>query len=580
MRTIATILALACAVAQAETTWPLTTLRVACETDGEFRQLVDITRSNKGSFNAYWISYNHPWFADEKVMRLLEASAARSQIARAAGILASDQQGVTLGHGSHLIGGIDTGDKERLVIPDDAYAVGRTGERMGDFCPRSPFVLAREEWYVETICRIQRPAALWLDDDLRNGIWKPDACFCDRCIAAFNAETGRNVTREELVGRLFGGKEVDDVRSAWFAFNERSLALFAAAARRGANKVDPSLRLCLQSANAAYFYSGIGRRAVLWELSDHGKCQTGIRCGCGYFTEILPPRDLVRRLQHVAREAARCRTYGNWMGSIAYENDTYAHQVLNKTWEASLKENALALSVGCDALTMYWYDSARKEPMELFAEFAGHLAAWRPYFERLSAVSRRTTLGGVARKLPENFADILPGALRNGVNPQEKSLSTLYAFEHPMDLQLALYGIPVTVAEARPQAWYTLADRWIGKGHQNNPTTEELERMRDLYDARAEGGLPVRIAKAQPLVVWPRVDAEGRLVAVTFFNCTLGRATKVLVRLRRPAGTRLTWMAGETVPQELVPQAGDSANERTVVLPDIPGFDLGTVFVD
>lgn len=560
--------------------WPLTTLRLACKTDEELRRIIDITVRHRGSFDEYWLSYMHPWYDDEKVLHLLGRGGERAELVRAAGIRAGDQQGLTIGHGSALIGGFSKGGSGCLDIPEDSYSVGRDGTRQFGFCPRSPFVLAREEWYVEQVCRLERPVSLWLDDDLRNGVWKPDACFCDRCLKAFNSETGRSVTRQELVGRLFGGQDVDDIRSAWFDFNERSLALFAAAARRGANKANPSLQLCLQSANAAFFYSGAGRRAVLWELSDHGRCQTGIRCGSGYYTEFAPPRDLIRRLQHVGREAARCRAYGDWMGSVTYENETYTHQVLNKTWEASLKENALSLAVGCDAVTMYWYDSARPEPMELFEELAGHLAAWRPYFERLSAVSRRTSLGGVARKIPGNFRDVLPETLRKDVDPAEKSLSTRYTFEHPMDLQVALYGIPVTVAEAGPQAFYTEADRWIGEGHENNPTTAELEKMRDLFDARSHGSVPVRIGKAQQLVVWPRVDDGGRLVAVTFFNCSMGRATKVPVRLRNPSGTRLTWMSGESAPCELASRPGSLSGERLVTLPDIPGFDLGTVFVD
>lgn len=560
--------------------WPVSTLRLACTTDGEYRQIVEITGRHRGSFDEYWLFYLHPWFEDAKVRRLLDRAAEWAAIARAAGIRAGDQQGITIGHGSELIGGFSKGGKGCLDVPEDAYSVGRDGRRQLGFCPRSPFVLQREEWYVEQVCRIEHPDSLWLDDDLRLGVWKADSCFCDRCLKAFNAETGRSVARPQLVGRLFGGAETDDVRSAWFDFNERSLALFAAAARRGANKADPSLRLCLQSANAAYFYSGTGRRAALWELSDHGRCPTGIRCGSGYWTENCPPRDLVRRLQHVAREAARCRAYGDWMGSIAYENETYTHQVLNKTWEASLKENALALAVGCDAVTMYWYDSSRPEPMSLFEEFAAHLSAWRPYYDRLSAVSRRTVLGGVARKLPADFRDVLPETLRGNVNTNEKSLSVHYTFDHPMDPQLAIFGIPVTVAEARPQGFYTPADRWTGKGNENNPTTDEVERLRNLFDARSGGTVPVRLGKTHPLVVWPRVDADGRLVAVTFFNCSLGRAAGVPVRLRRPAGARLTWMSGESAPRDLMSEPGTLPEERIVTLPEIPGFDLGTIFID
>ena len=573
-------LAVAGATAPAAADMPLLTLRLACRED-RLGEIIETNLRHPGSCDEYWISYHNPYCSEAKLSRdigMLVRSVPRIE---AAGIRASTQQGVTLGHGSPLIGGFDRlAPEDRPSIPDDAYAVARDGTRLGDFCARSPFILETEERYIERLSRETKLAAVWLDDDMRIGVWKPDACFCDRCIAAFNAETGRSVTRKELAGRLFGGDAVDTIRGDWFAFNARSIAGFAAAARRGADKAKSDVFLALQTCNAAYFYTGLDFGPALWELSGHGRHKTGVRCGSGYFTEILAPRDLVRRLQHVTRETERCRSYGDWFATATYENDTYTHQVLNKTWEASMKEDALALAAGCDAVTMYWFDSSREEPMEYFDEFAAGCAAWRPYFERLSSVSCRTRMGGVARRVAAGFENVLPGALRRPADPAARSLAVSYSREHPCDLKLALYGIPVTVEEAQPQAFYEPSDVWSGTGHQNNPTTAELEAMRDMFDERSGGTVPVRLAKTHPLVVYPRVAADGSLVAATFFNCTLGRAAKVPVRLRRPGGSRFTWMSGAAKPVELKSEPGSLPGERVVVLPEIPGFDLGTVFVD
>ena len=568
------------AACAAEVKTPIVTMRLACSED-HLGKVIETNLRYPGSCDEYWVGYQSPYFSESRVSRDLARMDRFVRRSEAAGIRGGTQQGVTLGHGSPLIGGhANLKPEDKPSIPADAYAVGRDGKPLGDYCARSPFVLETEERYVERVCREGKPVSLWLDDDLRIGIWKPDACFCDRCIAAFNAETGRSVTREELVGRIFGGDGVDAIRGEWFAFNARSLAGFAAAARRGADKAKPDVFLALQTCSSAHFYSGLDRRPALWELSGHGKHPTGIRCGSGYYTEILSPRDLVRRLQHVTRETERCRSYGDWFATATYENDTYTHQVLNKTWEASLKEDALALAAGCDAVTMYWFDSSREEPMEYLDQFTAGCAAWRPYFERLSAVSRRTHMGGVARRVPKGFENSLPGSLRRPYDPAARSLAINYSREHPCDLKLALYGIPVTVEEAKPQAFYEPSDVWSGKGHQNNPTTAELEAMRDKFDERSGGTMPVRLAKTHPLVVYPRVAPDGGLVAATFFNCTLGRASKVAVRLRRPAGSRFTWMSGAAEPVELKSEPGSLPGERVVVLPDVPGFDLGTVFVD
>ena len=580
MHSLLAALAVAGSAAPAVADMPLLTLRLACKED-RLGEIIETNLRHPGSCDEYWTGYQSPYYSDAKLARDIARMARMGRRSAEAGFRPGTQQGCTLGHGSALIG-VDRNlaPEDRLRIPEDAYAVGRDGARLGDYCARSPFVLETEERYIERVCRDGKPSSIWLDDDLRIGIWKPDACFCGRCIAAFNAETGRSVTREELVGRLFGCGAVDAIRGEWFAFNARSLAGFAAAARRGADRANPDVFLALQTCSSAHFYSGLDRRPALWELSGHGRHPTGVRCGSGYYTEVLAPRDLVRRLQHVTREAERCRSYGDWVATVTYENDTYTHQVLNKTWEASMKEDALALAAGCDAVTMYWFDSSREEPMEYFDEFAAGCAAWRPYFERLSSVSRRTRMGGVARRVAAGFENVLPGALRRPADPAARSLAVSYSREHPCDLKLALYGIPVTVEEAQPQAFYEPSDVWSGTGHQNNPTTAELEAMRDMFDERSGGTVPVRLAKTHPLVVYPRVAADGSLVAATFFNCTLGRAAKVPVRLRRPGGSRFTWMSGAAKPVELKSEPGSLPGERVVVLPEIPGFDLGTVFVD
>ena len=39
-------------------------------------------------------------------------------------------------------------------------------------------------------------------------------------------------------------------------------------------------------------------------------------------------------------------------------------------------------------------------------------------------------------------------------------------------------------------------------------------------------------------------------------------------------------MSGAAKPVELKSEPGSQPGERVVVLPEIPGFDLGTVFVD
>ncbi len=81
---------------------------------------------------------------------------------------------------------------------------------------RSPDVLSYEREYAKTVMRVARPSSYWLDDDLRLGVSKPDGCFCDRCITAFNVRNGGAWTHEGLVAAL-GGLEASSaaLRSPW-----------------------------------------------------------------------------------------------------------------------------------------------------------------------------------------------------------------------------------------------------------------------------------------------------------------------------------------------------------------------------
>ena len=74
-------------------------------------------------------------------------------------------------------------------------------------------------------------AALWIDDDLRIAYHRPadssgrrSGCFCQTCIAAFNAETGGKWTRETLAGAVLTD---DAVCARWRRFSIQSLVRVA-----------------------------------------------------------------------------------------------------------------------------------------------------------------------------------------------------------------------------------------------------------------------------------------------------------------------------------------------------------------
>ena len=538
-----------------------------------FSRLAECHRQNRGACDEFWFAAGGRLMIEGVAADCAKFARFRP-LCEEIGVTLSYQQGLTLGHGVAHDGKPPPGEQP---FPDDVWQVDQHGQRMHLLCPRAPAVLAYEREYVKTVLRVAAPASYWLDDDLRLGIHKPEACFCPRCLAAFNAKTGGSWTREELVKRLFSKAVREPVRAAWIDFNEESLALYAAAARQGVDELKSPCRLAYQSVWADTIYTGYGYRKLLEALSGPAHRPVGIRPGAGYYVEA-EPRGMVKKCLSVAREAERCRRYGDLVASICYEQETYPRRVLHKSPGAIMTECALALASGCDSLSLYWYSASEPEPVAEYGRFLKTLAAARPYFEQLAASVRRTHLGGVARFVGSAAAE-----------------TAAYDLRDPLDFDLACAGIPVTVMEAGEKVWYvteksrtemTEADKAhlatggvVDVGNFGTyPLASRRMKLLDDLDAATGGAFPVRIDACRPLRILPRVREDGTLDSVTILNCSIGDTDELKVRVRRPASGQALWRnaKGESVSMSTTP--GRMENERIVTLTNLPGWNIGTLF--
>ena len=561
------LVAVGFSVGAATNSWPLLTMRhmdATCFTPEDMRSLIAINAKYPGSCDEYWLAEGYPRVPSNALARAT-ALGAFAEPLRKAGIVPGFQQGVTLGHDFSRVpeGGI--------VFSDAAYQVDVDGKRTAYLCPTSPEVLEHEERYAETYVRLGRLESFWLDDDLRLGTYKArtEGCWCPRCLKLLNEKAGTSLTREEFVRRLDSSEASEPLRAVWSAFKAESLVPFAAAARRGAKRANPNVRLGYQAVSSATISSGEDFRPVLAALSDGFRDTVGIRPGNGFYEEEdrAIAKELTRKLLDVAREAERCRACPGWHGSIAYEQENYPHFAMQKSAEMIVKEGAAALAAGCDALTQYWYSSACPEPFDHYEDVARLTAAWRPYLARLAGLAPRTHLGGVARRsdpaLMTSRANTVAGLFANPLPRRDNA-----------DMRLARMGVPVTVAEAGTKCFYdpaTVPDRRY--------TSAQRDALLDRLDALPGGPVCVRTDKVHQLLVYPRVDDAGRTVAVTFLNLSVGVATRVPVRVRRPLGRRPVWAqpcAKEDVELKLERAEGD---EVRFVLPDLPAWSIATVFL-
>ena len=568
-----------CASSAPTEAWPFIVIRHSTGVNGSpdvFGRLMECHSRHRGACDEFWFatgSRNTPKAAAAEA----ETFARYRPLCEAAGIRLSFQQGLTLGHGESHDGKPSPGEQS---FPEDAWQVDQSGKRIHYLCPRSPDVIAYEREYAKAVIGAANPASYWLDDDLRLGVYKPNGCFCPRCIAAFNSKTGGDWTRETLTARLFSKSAREPVRAAWIDFNAESLAVYAAAVRQAADELGSGCRLAYQSVWSDTIYTARSYRPLLEALSGPERKPVGIRPGAGFYTEA-EPRGMVKKCLSVAREAERCRNYGGLVASVCYEQETYPRHVLHKSPGAIMTECALALASGCDSLSLYWYANEAPEPVEEYDRFVRTLAAARPYFERLAASTRRTRLGGVARFVGSAAAEAASFDLRDD-----------------MDFDLACAGVPVTVAESGTKVWYlteksraemtdadgaTLASGAVVDVSEMGkyPLATRRKRLLDDIDAATGGAFPVRVDACRPLRILPRVRADGSLDSVTLLNLSIGDTDRLEVRVRNPAGPRSFWQdAKSSVPNPIPNVPGAAANERVVTLANMAGWQAVTIFFE
>ena len=585
---LALCMAAVAAVATADqAAWPFIVIRHTSAINGHpdvFEQLIDCHRRQRGACDEFWFAAGDRE-KPEIVAKMCENFARYRSLCEEVGIALSYQQGLTLGHGEAHDGKAKPSEQ---TFSADVWQVDRDGKTIRFLCPRSPEVLAYEKAYAKAVISTANPASYWLDDDLRLGVCKPQGCFCNRCIAAFNAKTGGSWTRETLVARLFSKAGREPVRAAWLDFNAESLAAYAAAVREAADELKSPCRLAYQSVWADTTYTASSYRPLLEALSGKEHRPVGIRPGAGFYMEV-EPRDMVKKGLSVAREAERCRDYGRdkhgppddrLVASVCYEQETYPRHVLHKSPGAIMTECALALASGCDSLSVYWYSQSAPEPIEEYGRFVRTLAKARPYFERLAASTRRTRLGGVARFVGSAALETAGFDLRDA-----------------QDFDLACAGIPVTVAEAKPKVWYltaksraalTEADKallaTVGVVRVDDiekyPLASRRTKLLDDLDAATDGGFPVRIDAIRPLRILPRVREDGKLDSVTILNLSIGDTDELKVRVRNPVSEK-AFIQG--IGQSLSPLAlerGAAANERVITISNLSGWQIATIFFD
>lgn len=141
---------------------------------------------------------------------------------------------------------------------------GRTGTAVCTLDPAFADSMVRN---TQDFIRAGADCILW-DDDLVQSARPGFLCTCERHLARFSERTGRNYTRED-VKRLFTGAPSPS-RAAYLDLMGASMTEFCRALRRGADEIDPAVRMGLCCSYTHYDIEGVELETLLRLLAGKG----------------------------------------------------------------------------------------------------------------------------------------------------------------------------------------------------------------------------------------------------------------------------------------------------------------------
>ena len=510
--------------------------------DAQWAKTFKALRDNRGACDEVWFStgigFPKMEWHESHVKRLVRYA---DQL-RGIGIVPSLQFQATLGHS------------------DSTTAIeGTAGKTWGGFtgrggtecrycnCPRQKGFLA----YVREMARLYasfRPGSVWIDDDLRIAGHSPGSpwervkdgwigCWCETCIAAFNAETGGSWTRETLDAAMTKDSSLFD---RWERFSFDGIAAVARAISEEVHRASPETMLAYQHGA----YRNDSQLAVFRALHEVTGRPVGSRPGGGAYYDINPNDHMVKAFG-AARQRMRLGD-PEWIGVWCPEVETYPRAFASRTAQGLLNEAFVNLALGMNSVSLLIMDTRYETDEWYDAALLAPLAAERALFDAY----RRANNGTV----PAGFADKTTAAP-----------DALYRF--------ALAGVPVLPGPGK--AYGDVADADIESFEIGGMSSSALLELRHRLDARAGGRLPVVVETPTVGLVVPRVTPDGTFRSVALVNARIDEQKPVALRLRGvPHGVEsVSWRAFRCAPLALpAERVGDDC---LVLIPALAAWNCG-----
>lgn len=340
--------------------------------ENRYRDLLALFEKYKGVTDeiTFFTSATHPPLPLEEIKRRCEILARRIPQARALGYRSGINVLSTMGHHNENLPNSLSGEYTRVTDIDGNVS-------LGSFCPNDP----RFQDYVCELYRLvaaANPDYIWVDDDVRLAGHMPVGltCFCDRCLAIFEQESGTKQTRATLKAGLFEGPAEPrlTLRKAWLAHNRATIERLLVLIERTVHGQRPGLPLGFMSGER--FYEGYDFDGWARALAGPANSPVSWRPGGGFY-EDSSTGGLVGKSHEIGRQVSLLPPE---VVSIQSEIENFPYHRLKKAAHITVLEAASHMAAGCTGAAFNVL-SGNDEPLDEFEPLVAAICDARPLFD-------------------------------------------------------------------------------------------------------------------------------------------------------------------------------------------------------
>jgi len=517
---------------------PLLMFRLALDKpsqEAEIEEMLAAIRANPGCCDDLWFATCQGIASLDEHRRLADMLARLAEKTRQMGIVASLQIASTIGHGTPV-------ESESLApLPWQGWTGSNGYVCRGCSCPRAPGFI-KHIYEMARLYGAMKPAVVWIDDDLRVGNHLPapaddPGCWCENCLAAFSAETGRRWQRAELLAEIRKGGEV---AKRWMTFSTASLATVARAIARAFRETSPETQMALQFCMIG---CDVGNaQQVLHALYEETGRPVAGRLGAGYYYDLNPNDQLIKSywtasVRHVMNKGIPGEV-DNWCPEIESWPRVYG----SRSARSVVLEGFASLAWGVETISMA-VSGYRETAAHYEKTIIRPMAKAAPFLHAYARANEGTRPAGFVCK------DVKHG--------------------DPMLHRFALTGVPLLPGEGTSYGELETKD-WMDACM---TPSKAVQAKREALDLRAGGTAAVLDSPFIGLLL-PRVTADGALRTLGLIASRIEPQGPVTIRVN-VGETKAVWHELGVEPVEL--KVVRTEKGAQVTIPEIGALNCGYI---